>query len=566
MATQVVALEASFNTSQAEGSVKSLKAQLIEAQAEVQKMADKFGETSTQAADAAIKAAELKDKISDAKALTDAFNPDRKFNAFTTSLQGVVGGFAAVQGAMGLMGIQSEDVQKALLKVQSAMALSQGINSIIESEKAFKRLGTVIKTNVVGAFSTLKAAMISTGIGALIVGIGLLIDYFSDMSDAADKAAESTKKLNEQTKKFAEIELQGNIDSLNRQEKLALSKAKSAGASEKEILDIQQKYIELKFNAQKKYNNEVYGQDVEADIKNKQILLNYIADAQIAADGYREKELQKKEDYKQKVLDADKDLQSKLAALNEENYLSSIDDLDKREKAKIDWEYQKNVKEINASIAHEDIKQKMLSALKYKYNADNTALDEKEKEKELQRQRDLSNALVQVKLAELDAISAGVGILKMFSEKNKALQKAALIAENALTIAKIILNTQSANAAVTAKYALVPGGQAIAAAERLVNKIKAGIGIATAIAATAKGLQGIGGGGAPGGGGNLGGGGEQLGGIAAPIQPQASSTTLNQMAINQASNQAIHAYVIESNVSGVIERIERIKRGSRVGP
>ena len=369
---QVVALEASFNTSQAEGSVKSLKAQLIEAQAEVQKMADKFGDTSIQAENAAIKAAELKDKIGDAKALTDAFNPDRKFNAFTTSLQGVVGGFVALQGAMGLMGIQSEDVQKALLKVQSAMALSQGINSIIESEKAFKRLGTVIKTNVISAFSTLKAAMVSTGIGALIVGIGLLINYFSDMSDAADKAAESTKKLNEQTKRYAEIELQGNIDSLNRQEKLALSKAKSVGASEKEILDIQQKYIELKFNAQKKYNNEVYGQDVEADIKNKQILLNYIADAQIAADGYREKELQKKEDYKQKVLDADKDLQSKLAALNEENYLSSIEDLDKREKAKIDWEYQKNVKEINASIAHEDVKQKMLSALKYKYNVDNT--------------------------------------------------------------------------------------------------------------------------------------------------------------------------------------------------
>jgi hypothetical protein len=560
MAKTVIGLEVSMNSSGAEGSVKSLKAQLREAQAEVATMSEKFGLTSEEAQKAAQKAAKLKDAIGDAKTLTDAFNPDAKFKSFSNAIQGVVGGFSALQGAQALFGSQSEDVAKVLAKVQGAMALSQGVNSILEAGDAFKILGGVIKTNVVTAFSTLRGAIISTGIGALIVAVGLLVNKLMDYSDAADKAAESQKKLNEQTKRYAEIELQGNIDSLNRQEKLDVAKAKAKGASEKEIFDIQQKYSELKFNAQKKYNNEVYGQDAEADIKNKSLLLDYLTEAQIRKDEFASNELQKRKEHNQKILDADKDLKNKLATLNEQNYLSSIENDNERERAKIKWEYDKNVAEINSSIAHQTVKNELLSALKYKYNSDNQILDEKVKKEQLAREQALSNAIVQLKLTEYDAIGAGIGILKMFSEKNKGLQKAALIAENAITIAKIILNTQAANAAVTAKYALIPGGQPIAAAEILANKIKAGIGIATAIAATAKGLAGIGGGGSAGGGGNL----PEAGGASAPIGAQMGATALQQAQINAAGNAAVQAFVLESDVSGNQERIERLNRAARI--
>jgi hypothetical protein len=57
---------------------------------------------------AARKAAELKDRIGDAKALTDAFNPDAKFKSFTATLSGVAGGFFAVQGAMVVVGAEVE--------------------------------------------------------------------------------------------------------------------------------------------------------------------------------------------------------------------------------------------------------------------------------------------------------------------------------------------------------------------------------------------------------------------------------------------------------------------------
>lgn len=123
----------------------TLKQQFKEAQIEVQALSDKFGATSAQAVEAAKAAALLKDKIGDAKALTDAFNPDAKFKAVTGALTGVAGGFSVVTGALGAFGKQNESVEKALLKVQSAMAIASGAQAIGESIDSFKQLGAVIK-------------------------------------------------------------------------------------------------------------------------------------------------------------------------------------------------------------------------------------------------------------------------------------------------------------------------------------------------------------------------------------------------------------------------------------
>lgn len=560
MAKTVIGLEVNMNASGAEGSVKSLKVQLREAQADVAAMADKFGLTSEQAQKAAQKAAQLADAIGDAKTLTNAFNPDAKFKSFSQAIQGVVGGFTALQGAQALFGSESEEVAKTLAKVQGALALSQGIDSVLEAADAFGILGKKIMTSVVTAFSTLRGAIISTGIGALIVAVGLLVNELMNMSDAADEAAESTKKLNETTKKFADIGLKTNLENLEREQKLEISRLKLKENNEEAIFKKEQEYRNSKGRLLLEYYNEIKNADTKAADDTMVQMLNLQNEIKVADNEHKLYLLNKQRDYDQKVLDADKDLQSRLATLNEQNFLSSIDNLNERERAKIKWEYDKNVAEINRSIAHETVKQDMLSALKYKYNADNTALDEKVKKEELERQQALSNALIQLKLTEYDAIGAGIGILKMFSEKNKGLQKAALIAENAITVAKIILNTQTANAAVTAKYALVPGGQLIAAAEISANKIKAAIGIATAIAATVKGLQGIGAGGAPGGS-NMPGGG---GGVGAPIGTQMGATALQQAQINAAGNAAVQAFVLESDVSGNQERIERLNRAARI--
>jgi hypothetical protein len=187
------------------GKTKSLKSQYRESQAEVAALSEKFGETSKQALEAAKKTALLKDAIEDAKMLTDSFNPDNKFVALTGSLKGAVAGFELATGAQALFGQESENALVVIKKLQGAMALSKGIEDITQATKSFKILGAQIQQNSLfqkanaaatslaagatkllglstegasGGFKGLKAAIIGTGIGAIVVAVGLLIANF----------------------------------------------------------------------------------------------------------------------------------------------------------------------------------------------------------------------------------------------------------------------------------------------------------------------------------------------------------------------------------------------------
>ena len=210
-------------------SVKSLKTQLKEAQANVAALSDTFGATSKQAVEAAKSAAMLKDKIGDAKALTDAFNPDAKFKAVSSSLSGVAGGFSAVTGAMGVFGEKSKDVEQAVLKVQSAMALASGVQAIGESIDSFKQLGAVIKsTTIFQKISTAaqwlwNTAMEANPVGAIIIAITaligagyLLIKMFKSSNETLEVSKENIEKYNKK------IEAQTALLESNRKKKQEL--------------------------------------------------------------------------------------------------------------------------------------------------------------------------------------------------------------------------------------------------------------------------------------------------------------------------------------------------------
>ena len=174
---------------QVEQQTKSIKAQLREAQAEVVSLSEKFGETSKEAIQAAKRAAQLKDAIGEAKDLTDSFNPDGKFNALTRSIGGALDGFSAFQGSLGLIGVESEDTEKMILKVQSAMALSQGIQGVLEARDSFKKLGAVITDT----FKGIKGALLASGIGAFVVLLGTVVAYWDDISEAVGLASAGQK-------------------------------------------------------------------------------------------------------------------------------------------------------------------------------------------------------------------------------------------------------------------------------------------------------------------------------------------------------------------------------------
>ena len=52
--------------------------------------------------------------------------------------------------------------------------------------------------------------------------------------------------------------------------------------------------------------------------------------------------------------------------------------------------------------------------------------------------------------------------------------------------------------------------------------------------------------------------------VAAPLSPQAQTTTLNQEQVNQIGNVAARAFVVESDVTGNQERIQRLSRAARI--
>jgi hypothetical protein len=173
---------------------KSLKSQYKEAVAELQKVSQQYGETSKEAVKAAKAAADLKDQIGFSKDLVDAFNPDAKFTAVTKSIGGVLDGFQAFEGGLALIGVESKDLQETMVRLQAVMALTQGINGVMEAGDSFKQLG-VKASDAFAKMTTSSKVFLASGIGLLVVGIGLLIANWDKLTGAMNKQNYAQKAL-----------------------------------------------------------------------------------------------------------------------------------------------------------------------------------------------------------------------------------------------------------------------------------------------------------------------------------------------------------------------------------
>jgi len=245
---------------------ESLRTQLRKAQQDVAELSAKFGATSKEAVEAAKRAGELKDQIGDARALTDAFNPDAKFKALSASLSGVASGFAAYQGALGLVGVENKNLEQQLLKVQSAMALANGLQSLGEARDSFKQLKAV----AIDAFNGIKTAIGSTGIGLLVIALGTIYTYWDDIKEAVGGVSEEQKALNELTNKNLKAE-EKKLSTIGSQDNIL----KLQGKSEKEILQykIRQTDEVIKATELSIQNAEItLKSQIEAEARNKKIL------------------------------------------------------------------------------------------------------------------------------------------------------------------------------------------------------------------------------------------------------------------------------------------------------
>ena len=602
----------------------SLKAQLREATAEVTKLSEQFGASSKEAVNAAKRAAELKDQIGDAKSLIDAFNPDAKFKALTASLSGVAGGFSALQGAVGLFGKENEDLQKTLLKVNSAMALSQGLQSVGESIDSFKQLGTVIKTQVVGAFSTLRGAIIATGIGALAVVLGLVVANFDKVKKAVldmfpglgklasfigntinaftdligvtneatraeaarqatyTKAAAGTKIVNEgidrqikllqaqgaEQSKIDELRKQSVQNELNDLKKAADQKGILYGDQAKKYKDLQNELKVIDATAQKTKEEE---QKKSATSNNKY------------AEDTRQKE---KADAKERA-DAEKEALQQLADLRNQLFLSTFKDENDKKRAELNLAFIKEKDEILANTKiTEATRNELIVAARLKLNADLDAIAATEKEKkDAADAKLLEDSAAKMQKEDEDEFNALKSKNKKLFDENIAFKEADANIDKLSAEQKIALAQQTADALMAVSSILgkeTAAGKALAISAALINTyqgISAGVklGFPAAIPAVAlaaaTGFSAVKniiatkvpGAASSGGAGNMTAPNVSAAAPITPPQPQAATTNLSNQTINAIGNQAIRSYVVESDVTSNQQRIAAIQQRARFG-
>lgn len=569
---------------QSDEAYKSFKTQLREANAELQKQIQLTGESSQETIKAAKAVAELKDQMGFAKDLADNFNPDQKMKALGAATHVAGTGLQGVTAGMALFGSESEDTQKQLLKVQAAMAFSDAISQMSNLGDQWKLLKATITSSSIATkanaaatgvaamvqnvftgsvatttagFKALKFAIAATGIGLLVVGLVAVYQNFDKISKFMINIVPGLAGVGKMIGNIvnAVTDFVGVTSEADRALDRIKANADQSLALNKKFLsehgDQLNEFTKQKIEAKNRYNEAV--KEDGAD----QIALAKRLNRELAAiEHSRGDEARKiqKENAEKSAEEAEKRRQKAVE-----------DEIKRKEKEKADKE--------ELTRAEFDANAETLKQLEAK---DKENFENKQEENKIKTDEEAARKIAhwqfladeeiriqKAKAEQEDAIQSGrqklaeafVGFLRNIAGKNKALQKAAIIAESALGIGKSVIETNASNVATTAQgaaLAIPTGGASVAAAAGLVatNYATLGLGVAANIAATAKALQALGSGGGVSAGGSAGGGSTRG---AAPPNVAFNSSAENQIGQSVSRTQAeqppLQVTVLESDIT-----------------
>ena len=441
-----------------------------------------------------------------------------------------------------------ENPKQALIDFKNAIVenVQNRITSLIDT---FGFLGSAIKKVFSGDFTGALEDAKKSG--------SSLVDSFTGVKNSIDKATESTKGFIEELKEEAKIagqiaDQRAKADKVER--KLIVERAK-ANRDRAELLD--QAAQKEKFTAQERIAFLEEAARIDEEITNKEIeaarLRLEAKQAENALTKSTKADLDEEANLKARLIDLEtqrltkqKTVSAQIVSAKREEAaeLKAIEDEEKR----IKEEEQKVQDEKDAE------RQKVLD----QKEADRLKKLKEDADEEIRIAKFLAEQKKIIQEANLNNIQAGFAFLGRIAGDNKALQAAALIGESAAGIAKTIIQTQTSNAATIAQgaaLAIPTGGASVALATKLVaaNKISAGISIASNIAATAKGLSALkGGGSAPSPSGNPSASGGSGG--AASLPPAfnvvgASDTNQLADAIGGQSQEPVRAFVVSNDVT-----------------
>lgn len=225
--------------------LKEQLAQLPEGSEEYNKIAERAGEVS--------------DKIGDINQRIKALGSDtRVIDTVVEGAQALSGAFSVATSASALLGEENEDLQKTMAKVESAIGLTVGIQSVanaLQKDTALSiglanvatkiQIGlqtayaTVVGTTT-GALKALRVALLSSGVGALVVALGFLISKLTEGVDSTESYEEAQKNLNDAISEQNRL-LDLNAKAIDNKTKLDLLRGKLSGKTESELLEIEKK-------------------------------------------------------------------------------------------------------------------------------------------------------------------------------------------------------------------------------------------------------------------------------------------------------------------------------------
>ena len=533
-----------------------------EAEFQALALSEQFGETDERVIALRKEIGTLKDTISDSATATKNYaGASAVFPAIAKSVQGIASGFAAAQGAINLFGGEAKNVEKALLKVQSAMALSQGLGDLLEAKDSFVNLAGVIKGSVISAFNTLKTAISGTGILALAVGVGLLIsnfdkvkkavlDFIPGLSKVADFFGNLVNTITDFVGITSEAErqlekLQKTTERGNETIQARIKILQAQGGKEKEIYAESQKLIENELNVLRqslKVKGELTDEEAKKfrELKNEQEFLRVTEARRIEEENKKQAEDRKKQFEEQQ----------RLAKENREKELRAEEEYQKQEKENADRR-RRDLQNIQDEIDKEKEKKAEQDA-----KNDEAFLERLNKRGEatlkqaqlIKTEGEITVATEQQKQSAYQATGDAFGALSELVGRQTAAGKA-------LAIGQALINTYLGVTEVLRNKTTIPEPfGTIQKVASVATILASGISAVSRIKSTQ----------IPG----AGGGGGSIPSItsAAPLQaqlPQAQVTQLNAASINALGNQAIKAYVVETDVTTNQQRIKAIQQRAR---
>lgn len=205
------------------------------------------GEDNTEEYFALARAAgELKDTIGDAAQQVNNFASDTsKLDGAIQAVQGLAGAFAVAQGAIGVFTDDNEQLQQVMLKVNSALAILQGLQTVGNALQKESAAATFLQTvaqkayNVVvgesvGLMAALRVAFAATGIGAVVLSLTALVFWLKSTSTATKQLVKDITAFND-TLEAQTNDLNKSLQNNARIQEEIAAEAKARGAKQSEL-------------------------------------------------------------------------------------------------------------------------------------------------------------------------------------------------------------------------------------------------------------------------------------------------------------------------------------------